>query len=104
MNRLQAWLTNRAVVPDSNQILPIFRTLCLMPACLPGKDYRYLLNKMLGAPQSRAGFFAKKNFLFGPDTKKKFLPFSDTYPSHTRILVTVPKVLIWLLVWCRYGH
>jgi len=94
MNRLQAWLTNRALVHDRNKILPIFRSLWLMAACLPRKDYRYLLNKILGAPQSRVGFFAKKNFLFGPDKRKKILPFSDTYPSHcTESVNLAPRVM-----------
>jgi hypothetical protein len=58
-----------------------------MAAFLQGKESRYILNKMLGAPQSRAGFFGKKkNVLLLPDIKTKFFSF------RTRILVTLPKV------------
>jgi len=64
-----------------------------MAAFLPGKESRYLLNKMLGALQVRAGLFGKKkNFLLLPDIKTKFFRF------RTRILVTVPEVLIWPLM------
>jgi hypothetical protein len=98
MTRLEAWLRNRGLVPDRKQIIPLFRSLGLMAAFLRGKDSRYFLNKILGAPQSRACFFGKKqNFLLLPVIKTKFFSF------WTRILVTVLKVLIWPLMWC-YGH
>jgi len=108
MTSLQAWLRNRGLVPDRNKIFPLFRSLWLMAVCLPGKESRYLLNKMLGAPQSRAGFFGKKkNFLLWPDIKKP--PFSDTCPSHciesvnlaTRVMMLRTLVCFTKLCWKR---
>ena len=66
---------NRGLVPDRNQILPLFRSLWFMAAFLLGKESRCLLNKTLGAPQRRDRFFGNEKFLILADIKINYSVF-----------------------------